>query len=161
VIPALSIFGSTHDFVGRTLSGTGRGKPPDPGAVTGFMGQVQGSVAYSFGLAFGGAALIVVGALVRRTGSHGLAGSGIVLDPQRAREDVRPWSRMQGGVLRDTLDAARLERTGRPPAGAGALPFDEKLRRRHELREEGLISEEEYRRSRPSPPGPGGPRRRR
>ncbi len=103
-------------------------------------------------MALGGAALIVVGALVRRTGSHGLAGAGLVLDPGRAREDVKPWSEMQGGVIRDTLDAAGIDLgrgAARPPAGAGAaLPFDEKLRRLHRLRQEGLISEEEYQRER-------------
>jgi Short C-terminal domain len=57
---------------------------------------------------------------------------------------------MQGGVIRDTLDAAGIDLgrgAGRPPAGA-ALPFDEKLRRLHRLRQEGLISEEEYQRER-------------
>jgi hypothetical protein len=148
-IPAFSIFGSTQDFVGQTMSGASRGKPPDSSAVTGFMGQVTGSVAYSVGLALGGTALIIVGAFIRRTGSHGLAGSGLVLDPQRAREDVKPWSQMQGGVLRDTIDAAGLGGAARRPGGGAAdLPFDEKLRRLHKLREEGLISEEEYQRER-------------
>lgn len=147
-VPAFSIFGSTQDFVGRTMSSAGRGKQPDPSAVTGFMSQVTGSVAYSFGLALGGTALIIVGAFIRRTGSHGLAGSGLVLDPQKAREDVKPWSQMQGGVLRDTIDAAGFGGAVRRPAGAGDLPFDEKLRRLHKLKEEGLISEEEYQRER-------------
>jgi hypothetical protein len=147
-IPAFAIFGSTQDFVGQTMSGASRGKPPDTSAVTGFMRQVTGSVAYSVGLALGGTALIIVGAFIRRTGSHGLAGSGLVLDPRRAREDVKPWSQMQGGVLRDTIDAAGLGGTVRRPGSAADLPFDEKLRRLHKLREEGLISEEEYQRER-------------
>ena len=31
------------------------------------------------------------------------AGSGVVLDPEKARKDVEPWSRMGGGVVQDAL----------------------------------------------------------
>jgi hypothetical protein len=151
-LPAFSIFGAATDFAGSAVSGASRGAGPDARAVTGFMGQVQHQVARTFGLTIGGTALIVVGALVRRAGSHGLAGAGVVLDPKRAREDVRPWSEMQGGVLRDTLDAAgfrsRAAAPPPPPAGTADMPFDEKLRRLHRLRQEGLLSEEEYQRER-------------
>ena len=40
---------------------------------------------------------------MRNIGAKGLAGSGVILDPEQAREDVEPWSRMGGGVLQDAL----------------------------------------------------------
>jgi hypothetical protein len=148
VLPVFSLFGAAGDFVGGAVSGAARGKGPEARVVTGFVDAVQGRVFQTVAMALGGAGLIVVGALVRRAGSHGLAGSGLVLDPERAREDVRPWSRMQGGVLRDTLDGAGLTPPPASRPSGGALPFDEKLRRLHRLREEGLLSEEEYQRER-------------
>jgi hypothetical protein len=45
---------------------------------------------------------------MRNIAARGKAGSGLVLDPQQAREDVEPWSRMQGGVIKDTLDEAGI-----------------------------------------------------
>jgi ribosomal protein L40E len=36
-------------------------------------------------------------------GQRGLAGSGIVLDPNQARDDLKPWSQMAGGMLDDAL----------------------------------------------------------
>ncbi len=53
--------------------------------------------------AFGGVVLITIGVLLMNIGAKGWAGSGVVLDPDRARKDVEPWSRMGGGVLNDAL----------------------------------------------------------
>ena len=53
--------------------------------------------------AFSGLILIVIGQVLRRLGTLGLAGSGVVLDPERARKDVEPWSRMAGGMVGDAL----------------------------------------------------------
>jgi RNA polymerase subunit RPABC4/transcription elongation factor Spt4 len=36
-------------------------------------------------------------------GSRGWAGSGVILDPDQARDDVKPWSRMSGRVAQDML----------------------------------------------------------
>lgn len=55
-------------------------------------------------LAFGGLALFWVGLLLRHIGAKGWAGSGIVLDPEQARQDVEPWSRMGGGIVKDALE---------------------------------------------------------
>lgn len=63
----------------------------------------------AFGLAFIGFALIAVGGFMRTVAARGKAGSGLVLDPRQAREDVEPWSRMQGGVIKDTLDEAGID----------------------------------------------------
>ena len=59
--------------------------------------------------AFGGMALIVIGAALRGVGARGLAGSGVVLDPERAREDLKPYSRMAGGMVKDALEAADIK----------------------------------------------------
>ncbi len=56
--------------------------------------------------AFGGMALLVVGGIIRGIGARGLAGSGVVLDPERARRELEPYSRMAGGMVRDALDEA-------------------------------------------------------
>jgi hypothetical protein len=96
--------------------------------------------------ALGGMAMFVLGGVLMGIGRAGLAGSGVVLDPEQAREDVEPWARAAGGVFKDALDESGLQ------LGAGekkeeadqALPFDEKLRKLHKLLEEGLVSQEEY-----------------
>lgn len=64
--------------------------------------------------AFGGMALIIIGSLIRAAGAAGLAGSGAVLDPERAREDLEPYSRMVGGMVKDALEEVK--------PGAGAKP---------------------------------------
>jgi len=56
----------------------------------------------------GGMILIAVGQFISRIGSHGLAGSGVVLDPKRARKDLEPYSRMKGGMLGDAVDESGL-----------------------------------------------------
>jgi hypothetical protein len=53
--------------------------------------------------------LLVVGQLVRRVGARGLAGSGVLLDPQKARDDLEPYSRMAGGMVKDALDEADID----------------------------------------------------
>ena len=48
--------------------------------------------------------MIIAGAVIRNIGAKGAAGSGLLLDPEKARKDVEPWSRMVGGVAQDSLD---------------------------------------------------------
>lgn len=55
-----------------------------------------------------GIVLMAAGGGLQRMGSLGLAGSGVVLDPKQAREDVKPWSRMAGGVVEDALSEVDL-----------------------------------------------------
>jgi hypothetical protein len=70
--------------------------------------------------AFGGIVLMAAGATLMNIGARGLAGSGVVLDPERARKDVEPWSRMGGGMVQDALSevevAKKLERRLDEPA---------------------------------------------
>ena len=58
--------------------------------------------------AFGGMFLIVVGGIVRGAGARGLAGSGVILDPEQAREDLEPYTRMAGGMVKDALEEDHL-----------------------------------------------------
>ena len=58
--------------------------------------------------AFLGFGLIAAGGTMRRIAARGKAGSGLVLDPEQAREDLEPWSRMAGGVVTDALDEANI-----------------------------------------------------
>ncbi len=64
--------------------------------------------------ALGGMALIVIGGIVRAVGARGWAGSGTVLDPEQARKDLEPYSRMVGGMVKDALEEAK--------PGTGAKP---------------------------------------
>ena len=107
-------FGDFTDFQGRTKSGGMR--------------------------AFAGIICVGVGQLIMRLGRSGVAGSGLKLDPQEARRDLEPWSRMSGGMLRDTLDEAGVNLSGQ----SQEMPFDEQLRRLEALKRDGLISEAEY-----------------
>jgi hypothetical protein len=86
--------------------------------------------------------MLVAGRLLSGVGKAGLADSGITLDTEQARRDVEPWSRMAGGVLKDAMDEAGI-RDGSKPTDE-ILTFDERLRRLKQLRDDGLVSEQEY-----------------
>lgn len=90
--------------------------------------------------AFAGMICIGLGQFMLHLGRSGVAGSGLKLDPQEARRDLEPWSRMSGGMLRDTLDEAGVDFSGQ----SKQMPFDEQLRRLEALKQEGLVSEAEF-----------------
>ncbi len=94
------------------------------------------------GRGFFGMLLMIGGSFLMRLGARGAAGAGLVLDPQRTREDLEPWSRAAGGMVNDALDEANLDLHKKEEGEE--LPFDEKLRRLEALRKEGLITEAEY-----------------
>jgi len=77
-ITAAMNFGNFDDFAGRARSSMFR--------------------------AIGGMVLIIIGQIVSQVGARGLAGSGVVLDPKKAREDLKPYSKMAGGMVADALD---------------------------------------------------------
>lgn len=90
--------------------------------------------------ALGGMALMIVGGIMMRIGVRGAAGSGLVLDPQRARKDVEPWARMAGGIVKDVVDeTGLLDKKENKSEG-----FEEKLRKLHSLYQEGILTKEEY-----------------
>jgi hypothetical protein len=107
-------FGDFHDFENRAKSGV----------FTALSGMIA----------------IAIGQFLMALGRAGLAGSGLKLDPQEARRDLEPWSRMSGGILKDTFDEAGVDLSGQ----SEQIPFDEQLRRLEALKQDGLVSPEEY-----------------
>ena len=77
---------------------------------------MQGNPAGSFVWAAAGVVLIVIGGLMKRVGARGLAGSGVMLDPEKARDDLAPYTQALGGMARDAAEAFRGE--GGQPAQA-------------------------------------------
>ncbi len=55
-----------------------------------------------------GMLLLVTGRALATVGARGAAGAGLLLDPQRAREDLQPWTRMGGGMVQDALGEVGL-----------------------------------------------------
>ena len=62
----------------------------------------------SFILAPFGFVMIIVGAILRMLGSKGLAGSGFILNPNKAREDLKPHTEALGGVIDDVLSNTNI-----------------------------------------------------
>jgi hypothetical protein len=58
-----------------------------------------------------GFGLVIIGSALSNIGALGTAGSGLVLDPEQARRDLEPWSRMAGGVLQDALSEVGAAKT--------------------------------------------------
>lgn len=96
--------------------------------------------------ALGGMILIIIGGVVRSIGVAGVAGSGVVLDPEKAREDLEPWARMAGGMVKDAVDESGLDlgHNHENHEDTAEMPFDEKLRRLAKLHTEGILSDDEY-----------------
>ncbi len=90
-------------------------------------------VPFIIGMILGG-----IGASLMSVGAKGLAGSGLKLDPGKAREDLKPWSKMAGGILNDA--GINLGQQPQPPA----QDFDEKLRKLHQLHADGILNDQEY-----------------
>jgi hypothetical protein len=63
--------------------------------------------------AIGGMILMMIGGAVMGIGRKGLAGAGVVLDPERGRRDLEPFTRQAGGMLKDALDEADIHLGGR------------------------------------------------
>ncbi len=59
--------------------------------------------------AIGGMALLFIGGIIRSIGARGLAGSGVILDPEQARSDLEPYIRMVGGMAKDAIDEADFD----------------------------------------------------
>jgi hypothetical protein len=58
--------------------------------------------------ALGGMVLLIAGGALMRVGAMGAAGSGLVLDPEKAREDLEPWARAGGGLAGDAMSEVPL-----------------------------------------------------
>ena len=70
------------------------------------------SVPIAFLGAFIGFGLIAAGGMMRTVAARGTAGSGLVLDPEKAREDLKPWTGMAGGMVKDVMDEADIHLDG-------------------------------------------------
>ena len=62
---------------------------------------------------FIGFTLIIIGQGIMTFARLGKAGSGLVLDPKQAREDLKPYSSQVGGMLSDVLDEVDLPLQGK------------------------------------------------
>lgn len=69
--------------------------------------RAQSSMGTAAFLSFGGIAVIIVGNLIRGAGARGLAGSGLKLDPEQARKDLEPYSKMAGGMVQDAVSQVK------------------------------------------------------
>ena len=50
-----------------------------------------------------GMLLMISGTIVMNIGAKGAAGSGIILDPEQAREDLKPFNEAKGGMINDVV----------------------------------------------------------
>lgn len=64
--------------------------------------------------AVAGIILLIIGGIIRGIGARGLAGSGVILDPQKARRELEPYSRMAGGMVKDALKETDFNLAGKP-----------------------------------------------
>jgi hypothetical protein len=85
---------------------------------------------------FGGGLIIAGGRTLMSVAARGLAGSGLILDPQRARKDVEPWSRMAGGVISDALSEVGARSQGEEQADASEPQVKIRCQRCHALNDE-------------------------
>lgn len=56
----------------------------------------------------GGMLCIIIGSTLMTIARQGVAGAGLILDPEQAREDLKPWNQMAGGMADDTLQEVGL-----------------------------------------------------
>jgi hypothetical protein len=56
-----------------------------------------------FGNSVIGMILIIAGGIVSNIGARGAAGSGLILDPEQAREDLKPYTEATGGMINDVI----------------------------------------------------------
>ena len=50
-----------------------------------------------------GMVLMITGSVVSGIGAKGSAGSGLLLDPEQAREDLKPFNEAKGGMINDVI----------------------------------------------------------
>lgn len=50
-----------------------------------------------------GMVLMIAGSIVMNIGAKGAAGSGLLLDPEKAREDLKPFNEAKGGMINDVI----------------------------------------------------------
>lgn len=89
----ISVFFSVFSFMGEpSLSGSVMMDP-----------YMDGSSAPSFANSIIGMILMIAGAIVMNIGKRGAAGSGIILDPEKQREDLKPFNEAKGEMINDVI----------------------------------------------------------
>lgn len=63
----------------------------------------EGSGIPSFTNSILGMILMIAGSIVMNIGAKGAAGSGLLLDPDQAREDLKPFNEAKGGMINDVI----------------------------------------------------------
>lgn len=103
--------------------------------------------------AVGGMVLLIAGGFMMTLAARGPAGSGLTLDPNRAKEELEPWARMGGGLQKAALDEMGIDvpkiatalTSGLSGAGhAAEQSLEERLRGLHALYKDGILTEPEY-----------------
>ncbi len=77
----------------------------------------RGGMSSFAGRGFGGMIFMMVGQFLMRIGSRGWAGSGLILDPDRARREIGQWDQLTGKGLPD-------QRSGTEPLRDLEASFD-------------------------------------
>lgn len=47
---------------------------------------------------------MIVGSILMNIGAKGAAGSGLILDPDKARDDLKPYTSAAGGMINDVIE---------------------------------------------------------
>lgn len=90
----ISVFFFAASFINDPFSG-GR-TPPFSNAIIGMI-------------------LLITGVLVMNIGAKGAAGSGLLLDPEKAREDLKPFNEAKGEMINDVISNIDVvDRIARP-----------------------------------------------
>lgn len=64
-----------------------------------------------------GMILMIAGGVVMSVGAKGAAGSGLLLDPEKAREDLKPFSEAKGRMINDVIsNIDAVDKISRPQA---------------------------------------------
>lgn len=88
----LSVFFSFNGLMNQNLIDSGWGFGPNEVMAQMMLRSTIGIV------------LLIVGSLIQRVGRRGLAGSGLILDPEKARDDLKPHTKAVGGMIQDALE---------------------------------------------------------
>lgn len=78
--------------------------------ITSDFGSKGLSIGGFMGPPFIGIILIAIGNIMRSIGLKGTAGSGIILNPKQARKDLKPWTKMAGGMVSDVLGETNINK---------------------------------------------------
>lgn len=85
IVLGFILFISVFFFVAGSMKDPFRSSPPP------FSNSIIGMI------------LMIVGSIVSNIGAKGAAGSGVILDPEQAREDLKPFNEAKGGMINDVV----------------------------------------------------------